>query len=108
MPPCFRLPAYRRPGTVLLVLLGLALGAATSAVAAESEDGARFSGWRVQELALEGWPQDLGAAPRSGLALGLKSGVLRPKRPPSAPSPCARTASGCFWCWPAGAIPTRS
>lgn len=76
------------PSLRFLLLCGLALcavldpvGAAHAAGPAAADEGARYVGWTVQELVIEGWPQEMGAAPRTGLALGQKSGVLRPKRP---------------------------
>lgn len=65
----------------VLAVLAVLAGVPGGAFAAEEDEGARYAGWTVQELAIEGWPKDLGAVPRSGLALGQKSGVLRPKRP---------------------------
>lgn len=74
------MPSRCRPLWICCLVLLAWIVAGPGAWAAGKE-GDRYAGWTVRELAFEGWPQDLGAAPRSGLALGQKSGVLRPRRP---------------------------
>jgi outer membrane protein assembly factor BamA len=44
-----------------------------------------YGGWPVRELAVEGIPDEAGAPFPKGLALGVKSGLLRQGRPPFRP-----------------------